>query len=105
RSVGYVNETGLAENLTTEILGSTRLAMPGGAREAVLEVHRPPRLLLAGQAAALPEANLIPVPTRAYHGLTISLRAEAPGVRTVTQPVDLDIDLAAHLDTGKRPTT
>jgi glucose-6-phosphate 1-dehydrogenase len=113
--VGYLDEPGVAKDSTTETFVSTRLAiqswrwagvpfhvrtgkcMPGGATEAVIELHRPPRLLFAGQTAALPEANLIRFRLGHNDGLTMSLQAKAPGVQTVTQPVDLNVDFAAAL--------
>ena len=71
--------------------------MPGGVTEADIELHRPPRLLFAGHSAALPEANLIRFRLGHTDGLTMSLQAKAPGVQTVTQPVDLNVDFAAAL--------
>jgi glucose-6-phosphate 1-dehydrogenase len=70
--------------------------MPGGVTEADIELHRPPRLF-AGHSAALPEANLIRFRLGHTDGLTMSLQAKAPGVQTVTQPVDLNVDFAAAL--------
>jgi glucose-6-phosphate 1-dehydrogenase len=113
--VGYLDEPGVAKDSTTETFVSTRLAiqswrwagvpfhvrtgkcMPGGSTEAVIELHRPPRLLFAGQNAALPEANLIRFRLGHNDGLTMSLQAKAPGVQTVTQPVDLNVDFADAL--------
>jgi glucose-6-phosphate 1-dehydrogenase len=113
--VGYLDEPGVAADSTTETFVSTQLAieswrwagvpfhvrtgkcMPGGATEAVIELHRPPRLLFAGQTAALPEANLIRFRLGHNDGLTMSLQAKAPGVQTVTQPVDLNVDFADAL--------
>jgi len=113
--VGYLDEPGVAADSSTETFVSTRLAieswrwagvpfhvrtgkcMPGGATEAVIELHRPPRLLFAGQRAALPEANLIRFRLGHNDGLTMSLQAKAPGVQTVTQPVDLNVDFADAL--------
>ena len=71
--------------------------MPGGATEAVIELHRPPRLLFAGQNATLPEANLIRFRLGHNDGLTMSLQAKAPGGQIVTKPVDLTVDFAAAL--------
>ena len=71
--------------------------MPGGATEAVIELHRPPRLLFAGQTAALPEANLIRFRLGHNDGLTMSLQAKATGVQMVTQTVDLNVNFAAAL--------
>jgi len=51
----------------------------------------------AGQTAALPEANLIRFRLGHNDGLTMSLQAKAPGVQTVTQPVDLNVDFADAL--------
>ncbi len=113
--VGYLDEPGVGSDSTTETFVSTRLAieswrwagvpfhvrtgkyMPGGATEAVIELHRPPRLLFAGQSATLPEANLIRFRLGHNDGLTMSLQAKAPGVHIVTQPVDLTVDFAAAL--------
>jgi glucose-6-phosphate 1-dehydrogenase len=113
--VGYLDEPGVSSDSTTETFVSTRLAieswrwagvpfhvrtgkcMPGGATEAVIELHRPPRLLFAGQTAALPEANLIRFRLGHNDGLTMSLQAKAPGAQIVTQPVDLNVDFAAAL--------
>ena len=94
--VGYLDEPGVAKDSTTETFVSTRLAiqswrwagvpfhvrtgkcMPGGATEAVIELHRPPRLLFAGQTAALPEANLIRFRLGHNDGLTMSFAGESP---------------------------
>jgi glucose-6-phosphate 1-dehydrogenase len=113
--VGYLDEPGVRNDSTTETFVSTRLAieswrwagvpfhvrtgkcMPGNATEAVVELHRPPRLLFAGQNAVLAEANLIRFPLGHNDGLTMSLQAKAPGIQTVTQPVDLNVDFAAAL--------
>ena len=113
--VGYLDEPGVGKDSTTETFVSTQLAieswrwagvpfyvrtgkcMPGGATEAVIELRRPPRLLFAGQGAALPEPNLIRFRLGHSDGLTMSLQAKAPGVQTITQTVDLDVDFASAL--------
>ena len=113
--VGYLDEPGVRTDSTTETFVSTRLAieswrwagvpfyvrtgkcMPGGSTEAVVELRRPPRLLFAGQDAALPEANLIRFRLGHDDGVTMSVQAKAPGVKTVSQPVDLNVDFAAAL--------
>jgi glucose-6-phosphate 1-dehydrogenase len=113
--VGYLDETGVRADSTTETFVSTRLAieswrwsgvpfyvragkcMPGGATEAVVELRRPPRLLFGGQNAGLPKANLIRFRLGHDDGVTMCVQAKAPGVRTITQPVDLNVDFAAAL--------
>ena len=75
----------------------TGKCMPGSPTEAVIELHRPPRLLFAGQSAARPEANLIRFRLGHNDGLTMSPQAKAPGALTLTQPVDLNVDSAAAL--------
>jgi glucose-6-phosphate 1-dehydrogenase len=113
--VGYLDEPGVAGDSTTETFVSTELAieswrwagvpfyvrtgkcMPAGATEAVIELRRPPRLLFTGHDAALPEANLIRFRLGQDDGLTMTLQAKAPGVRTITQSVDLNVDFAAAL--------
>ena len=114
--VGYLDEPGVRQDSTTETFVSTRLAieswrwagvpfyvrtgkcMPGSATEAVIELRRPPRLLFAGQnALALPEANLIRFRLGHSDGMTMSLQAKAPGVKTITKTVDLDVDFDTAL--------
>ena len=71
--------------------------MPGTATEAVIELRRPPRLLFAGQDAAMPSANLVRFRLGHSDGVTMSVQAKAPGARTVTQPVDLRVDFESAL--------
>ncbi|MET3803547.1 glucose-6-phosphate 1-dehydrogenase [Nakamurella sp. UYEF19] len=113
--VGYLDEPGVKKDSTTETFVSTTLeieswrwagvpfhvrtgkCMPGGATEAVIELRRPPRLLFTGHDAALPDANLIRFRLGSNDGLTMTLQAKAPGIATITQSVDLNVDFAAAL--------
>jgi len=108
--VGYLDETGVTEDSTTETFVATTLSieswrwagvpfhlrtgkhMPGTATEAVVELRRPPRLLFAEKNAALPDANLVRFRLGHTDGVTMSVQAKAPGARTISQPVDLGVD-------------
>ncbi|SDQ45507.1 glucose-6-phosphate dehydrogenase [Quadrisphaera sp. DSM 44207] len=108
--VGYLDEPGVAEGSTTETFAATRLAidswrwegvpfsvrtgkhLPGSATEAVVELRRPPRLLFAGQDSSLPQPNLVKFRLGHDDGVTMTVQAKAPGARTVTTSVDLDVD-------------
>ena len=113
--VGYLDEEGVAPSSTTETFVSTCLTieswrwagvpfylragknMPGSATEAVIELRRPPRLLFAGQAADVPSTNLVRFRLGHSDGVTLSVQAKAPGARTLTQPVDLNVDFESAL--------
>lgn len=115
--VGYLDEEGVAASSTTETFVLTCLTieswrwaggplyplpgknMPGSATEAVVELRRPPRLLFAGQDADVPSTNLKRFRFRLGHsdGVTLSVQAKAPGARTLTQPVDLNVDFESAL--------
>lgn len=113
--VGYLDEKDVRPGSTTETFVATRLAieswrwagvpfylrtgkyMPGGATEAVVELRRPPRLVFAGQDAAIPQANLLRFRLGHHDGVTMSVQAKAPGARTVGKPVDLNVDFEAAL--------
>lgn len=113
--VGYLDEDGVRESSTTETFVSTRLSieswrwagvpfflrtgkdMPGSATEAVVELRRPPRMLFAGYEASVPSANLVRFRLGHSDGVTLSVQAKAPGARTVTQPVDLQVDFESAL--------
>ena len=80
--VGYLDEPGVSRDSTTETFVSTRLViqswrwagvpfhvrtgkcMPGNATEAVIELHRPPRLLFAGQSHRTTRSQPHQVPAR-----------------------------------------
>jgi glucose-6-phosphate 1-dehydrogenase len=113
--VGYLDEDGVREASTTETFVSTRLDieswrwagvpfflrtgknMPGSATEAVVELRRPPRMLFAGYEASVPSANLVRFRLGHSDGVTLSVQAKAPGARTVTKPVDLQVDFESAL--------
>jgi glucose-6-phosphate 1-dehydrogenase len=113
--VGYLDEDGVRAASTTETYVSTCLTieswrwagvpfylragkhMPGTATEAVVELRRPPRLLFAGHDAAVPSTNLVRFRLGHSDGVTLSVQAKAPGARTLTQPVDLDVDFESAL--------
>jgi glucose-6-phosphate 1-dehydrogenase len=113
--VGYLDEHGVAADSTTETFVSTTLfieswrwagvpfhlrsgkAMPGNATEAVVELHRPPRMLFAGQGRSDPGPNLVRFRLGHDDGVTISVQAKSPGSATVTQPVDLSVDFDTAL--------
>ncbi len=113
--VGYLDEEGVRESSTTETFVSTCLSieswrwagvpfylrtgkhMPGNATEAVVELRRPPRLLFAGQHADVPSTNLVRFRLGHSDGVTLSVQAKAPGARTLTQPVDLQVDFESVL--------
>lgn len=63
--------------------------LPGAATEAILEFHRPPRMLFAGgEGATVPKANRIHL--RLGHsdgGVTLAMQAKSPGKQTVTREV------------------
>ena len=108
--VGYLDEDGVKPESTTETFVATRLFvdswrwagvpfylragkyLPGSATEAVIELHRPPRLLFAGQRAGVPEANRLHLRLGHGDGVTLSMQAKVPGPDMVTQEVALDVD-------------
>jgi glucose-6-phosphate 1-dehydrogenase len=108
--VGYLDEDGVAEESRTETYVATRLfieswrwagvpfylragkQMPGAATEAVIELRRPPRLLFAEKAEALPQANLVKFRLGHHDGVSLSVQAKSPGAQTLTAPVDLTVD-------------
>ena len=79
------------------VLPAGRQDMPGSATEAVVELRRPPRLLFAGQDADVPSTNLVRFRLGHSDGVTLSVQAKAPGARTLTQPVDLNVDFESAL--------
>jgi len=119
--VGYLDEEGVAASSTTETFVSTCLTieswrwawvpfylragknMPGSATEAVVELRRPPRLLFAGQDADVPSTNLVRFRLGHSDGVTLSVQAKAPGARTLTQPVDLNVDFESALGHRREP--
>ena len=108
--VGYLDESGVAPESTTETFVATRMFvdswrwagvpfflragkhLPGSATEAVVELRRPPRLLFAGQRAGVPEANRLHFRLGHSDGVTLSMQAKVPGREMVTQEVGLDVD-------------
>jgi glucose-6-phosphate 1-dehydrogenase len=113
--VGYLDEPGVAPDSTTETFVATTLfidswrwagvpfhiragkAMPGTATEAVVELHRPPRMLFAGRGHADPEPNLVRFRLGHGDGVTVSLQAKSPGSATISQTVDLSVDFDTAL--------
>ncbi len=110
--------TGVADQSRTETFVATKLTidswrwaggvpfylragkyLPGAATEAILEFHRPPRMLFAGgEGATVPKANRIHL--RLGHsdgGVTLAMQAKSPGKQTVTREVGLDVDFASAL--------
>jgi glucose-6-phosphate 1-dehydrogenase len=108
--VGYLDEAGVSEESRTETFVATRLfieswrwagvpfylragkQMPGAATEAVVELRRPPRLLFAEKAEAMPQANLVKFRLGHNDGVSLSVQAKSPGAQTITSPVDLSVD-------------
>jgi len=108
--VGYLDEAGVAEESSTETFVATRLfieswrwagvpfylragkQMPGAATEAVVELRRPPRLLFAEKAEAMPQANLVKFRLGHNDGVSLSVQAKSPGAQAITAPVDLNVD-------------
>ena len=113
--VGYLDEKGVAKESTTETFVATQLTidswrwagvpfylragknLPGGATEAVVELRRPPRLLFTGDNAMAPDTNLVRFRLGHSDGVTMSVQAKAPGARTVTKSVDLNVDFESAL--------
>ncbi len=113
--VGYLDEKGVAAESTTETFVATQLTidswrwagvpfylragknLPGGATEAVVELRRPPRLLFTGDNALAPDTNLVRFRLGHSDGVTMSVQAKAPGARTVTKSVDLNVDFESAL--------
>ena len=113
--VGYLDEDGVADASQTETFVATQLTidswrwagvpfylrsgknMPGAATEAVVELHRPPRMLFAGADAAVPNANRIHFRLGHSDGVTLAVQAKVPGSRTVTREVGLNVDFETAL--------
>ncbi|MEO8107865.1 MAG: glucose-6-phosphate dehydrogenase, partial [Actinomycetes bacterium] len=71
--------------------------------EAVVEFHRPPRMLFANPDTPPPHANLIRFRLGADDGVTISLQAKQPGSGLSTTPVELSVAFAAALGARQEP--
>jgi glucose-6-phosphate 1-dehydrogenase len=113
--VGYLDEDGVAPQSATETFVATTMTidswrwagvpfhlragkyMPGSATEAVIELRRPPRMLFAGAAAAVPPANRLHFRLGHSDGVTMLMQAKVPGERTVTQEVSLNVDFERAL--------
>ncbi len=119
--VGYLDEDGVRPDSGTETYVATTLSidswrwagvpfhvrtgkyLPGAATEAVIELRRPPRMLFAGHDAAAGEANLIRFRLGHSDGVTLSVQAKAPGVRSITKTVDLTVDFQEALGDRQEP--
>jgi glucose-6-phosphate 1-dehydrogenase len=113
--VGYLDEDGVEATSRTETFVATTLLidswrwagipfylragkyLPGSATEAVIQLRRPPRMLFAGADAAVPSANRIHFRLGHTDGVTLEVQAKAPGPRTVTKTVKLDVDFESAL--------
>lgn len=113
--VGYLDEDGVAAQSRTETFVATKLTidswrwagvpfylragkyLPGSATEAVIQLRRPPRLLFAGADAAVPSANRIHFRLGHSDGVTLEVQAKAPGAKTVTKAVELNVDFESAL--------
>lgn len=117
--VGYLDEEGVQQQSRTETFVATRLLidswrwagvpfylragkhLPGSATEAVIHLRRPPRMLFAGADATVPSGNQIHFRLGHTDGVTLEMQAKAPGPRTVTKPVKLNVDFESALG-GRR---
>ncbi len=113
--VGYLDEEGVKPESGTETFVATTLwidswrwagvpfhlragkYLPGSATEAVVELHRPPRLLFAGDDAHVPAANRLHFRLGHSDGVTFTMQAKKPGPAMVTKEVELDVDFGAAL--------
>lgn len=113
--VGYLDENGVQAESKTETFVATRLKidswrwagvpfylragkyLPGSATEAVIQLRRPPRMLFAGTEATIPDANRIHFRLGHNDGVTLAVQAKAPGPKTVTKTVQLDVDFESAL--------
>ncbi len=113
--VGYLDEDGVKPESSTETFVATTLwidswrwagvpfylragkYMPGAATEAVIELHRPPRLLFGGEGAGKPAANRLHFRLGHSDGVTFSMQAKVPGPEMVTKEVELKVDFASAL--------
>jgi glucose-6-phosphate 1-dehydrogenase len=113
--VGYLDEDGVGPESRTETFVATTLwidswrwagvpfhlragkYMPGAATEAVVELHRPPRLLFGGEGAGKPASNRLHFRLGHSDGVTFHMQAKNPGPEMVTKEIELNVDFEAAL--------
>ena len=113
--VGYLDEEGVGPESRTETFCATTLwidswrwagvpfhlragkYMPGAATEAVVELHRPPRLLFGGEGAGTPASNRLHFRLGHSDGVTFHMQAKNPGPKMVTKEIELNVDFEAAL--------
>ncbi len=108
--VGYRDEPGAEANSTVETFAAARLeidswrwagvpwyvrvgkGLASAATEAVVEFHRPPRLLFDEAGGPPPDNNLVRFRLGKRDGVTFSLQAKTPGPDLDSQEVDVAVD-------------
>jgi glucose-6-phosphate 1-dehydrogenase len=112
---GYLDETGVRADSTTETFAALRLeidswrwagvpfyvragkALAASAVEAVIELKRPPQMLFTGRDACTVDPDLIRFRLGSHDGVTMTVQAKEPGNLTITRSIDLSVDFAAVL--------
>jgi glucose-6-phosphate 1-dehydrogenase len=105
---GYVDEPGVPPDSDTETFFASRVeidswrwagvpwvlragkGMGATVTEAVVEFHRPPRMLFA-DTDAVPGPNRLVFRSKPEDSITLSMQARRPGLRMVSGPVDFEL--------------
>ena len=116
---GYLSEPGVAAGSTAETYAAVRLeidswrwagvpwfvragkALATSATEAVVELKRPPRMLLNEEGTPEPTPNLMRFRLGNNDGVTLTVQAKRPGPVLDCEEVDLRCDFAAALGTRR----
>ncbi|MCI0344726.1 MAG: glucose-6-phosphate dehydrogenase [Chloroflexi bacterium] len=118
---GYRDEAGVAPDSDVETFVALRLeidswrwagvpffiragkALATTATEAIVEFHRPPRLLFADADCPPPHPNHLRFRFKPDDAISITMQSKTPGSRLVSQPVDLVVSGERALGEGPEP--
>jgi glucose-6-phosphate 1-dehydrogenase len=118
---GYREERGVAPDSDVETFIALRLeidswrwagvpffiragkALATTATEAIIEFHRPPRLLFADADCPPPHPNHLRFRFKPDDTISITMQAKAPGSRLISRPVDLVVSGEHALGEGPEP--
>jgi len=118
---GYRDEPGVAPDSDVETFVALRLeidswrwagvpffiragkALATTATEAIIEFHRPPRLLFADADCPPPHPNHLRFRFKPDDTISVTMQAKAPGSRLISRPVDLVVSGEDALGEGPEP--
>ncbi len=118
---GYRDEPGVAPDSDVETFVALRLevdswrwagvpffiragkALATTATEAIIEFHRPPRLLFADADCPPPHPNHLRFRFKPDDTISVTMQAKAPGSRLISRPVDLVVSGEHELGEGPEP--